>query len=218
MFLIFLHLLVSSGSVISQQCGPLTTKDAEGPFFVANADLEYEIAPANEIADNTQATVLRGQVLDRNCKGVGGATVEVWYAGWSTVEYTFRPAKLWYRGKTRTNKDGFYQFLATFPGTYDQRPITHYHYKVVYNSQSASLNTFLFLSLQVNSPGRNGKSLTTQAYFRDRIPAGYENYVRSRGTQFATVRDVGSGGVLVNGGRIVTFNIKMDVGQFGFLG
>ena len=62
MFLIFLHLLVSSGSVISQQCGPLTTKDAEGPFFVANADLEYKIAPANEIADNTQATVLRGQV------------------------------------------------------------------------------------------------------------------------------------------------------------
>jgi hypothetical protein len=47
-------------------------------------------------------------------------------------------------------------------------------------------------------------------YFRDRIPRGYENYVQTRGTQFAGVRDVGAGGGLQNGGKIVTFNVKMD--------
>ena len=66
------------------------------------------------------------------------------------------------------------------------------------------------LSFQVTSPGRNGRSLTTQVYFRDRIPRGYENYVQTRGTQFAGVRDVGAGGGLQNGGKIVTFNVKMD--------
>ena len=33
------------------------------------------------------------QVLDRNCKGVGGATVEVWYAGWSTGKLLMRAAR-----------------------------------------------------------------------------------------------------------------------------
>eukprot|EP00091_Calanus_sinicus_P000223 TRINITY_DN10167_c0_g1_i1.p2 TRINITY_DN10167_c0_g1~~TRINITY_DN10167_c0_g1_i1.p2 ORF type:complete len:216 (-),score=45.37 TRINITY_DN10167_c0_g1_i1:160-807(-) len=191
-----LSLVLSAGPVTPQQCGPITSKDFEGPFFVPEADLEYETAPANEIADSTQAVVLTGQVLDRNCQGIEGATVEIWYAGFKTRDYTFRPEKLWYRGKALTKQNGVFQFLGTFPGTYDERPITHYHFKV-------------------NSPGQNGKSLTTQAYFRDRIPAGYENYARTRGTQFAEVKEVGRGGVLVNGGRVVTFNIKMDVGQFG---
>jgi len=186
-----LSLLYISTPAKSQQCGSFTTRDAEGPFFVRNADLNYEIAPSNEIADSAQGVVLRGRVLDGNCEGISGTTVEVWYAGGPSAEYTFRNDKLWYRGKSQTNKDGFYQFLATFPATYEGRPITHYHYKVT-------------------SPGRNGRSLTTQVYFRDRVPRGYENYVRTKGSQFAGVREVGRGGGLSNGGRVVTFNVKMD--------
>eukprot|EP00092_Neocalanus_flemingeri_P005575 GFUD01006007.1.p1 GENE.GFUD01006007.1~~GFUD01006007.1.p1 ORF type:complete len:198 (+),score=22.52 GFUD01006007.1:278-871(+) len=187
-----LYLLYNSTPVQPQQCGALTTRDAEGPFFVSNAELSYETARSNEIADSSEGVVLQGQVQDRNCEGIGGTTVEIWYAGGPTASYTFRPAKLWYRGKTQTNQNGFYQFLATFPGTYDGRPIPHYHYKVT-------------------TPGRNGRSLTTQVYFRDRVPRGYENYVQTRGTQFAGVRNTGTGGRLPNGGRIVTFNLKMDV-------
>ena len=56
------YLLFNSTPVQSQQCGKLTTRDQEGPFFVSNADLNYEIAPANEINDNTQGVVLKGQV------------------------------------------------------------------------------------------------------------------------------------------------------------
>ena len=68
------------------------------------------------------------------------------------------------------------------------------------------------LLIQVKTPGRAGKSLTTQAYFRDKIPPGYESYSLSRRTQFANVRTVRGGGALSNGGRIVDFNMKMDVG------
>ena len=38
------------------------------------------------------------QVLDRNCKGVGGATVELWYAGWSTGKLFMRAARDSYFG------------------------------------------------------------------------------------------------------------------------
>ena len=62
MFLLSLQLVFSTGPVISQQCGPITSKDFEGPFFVPEADLEYETAPAREIADSKQAVVLTGQV------------------------------------------------------------------------------------------------------------------------------------------------------------
>jgi len=188
----FLLVLSLAHQTRSQQCGAFTTRDVEGPFFIANADLNYAIAPSNEIGDSREGVILRGQVVDGNCRAIPGATVEVWYAGGNPVEYKFRPDKLWYRGKSQTNQNGVYKFLATFPGTYSGRPIPHYHYIV-------------------STPGRNGKSLTTQVYFRDRVPRSYENYVRTRGSQFASVRQVGSGGGLKNGGRVVNFNVRIDV-------
>ena len=57
-----LFLLYSHSPAESQQCGALTSRDVEGPFFVANADLDYAIAPANEIKDNRQGVILMGQV------------------------------------------------------------------------------------------------------------------------------------------------------------
>merc|ERR1712086_918676 len=161
-------------------------------FSVANANFNYALAPSNEISDGKEGVILKGQVLDRNCNGISGATVEVWYAGGPNAAYTFRPRELLYRGKRNTNKDGYYTFLGTFPGTYSSRPIPHIHYKVT-------------------SPGRNGRSLTTQMYFRDRIPRRYETYAATRGTQFATVTNASPGNGLQNGGRIITFNLKMNV-------
>ena len=58
----FLFLLYIPSQAQSQQCGALTSREVEGPFFVANADLDYAIAPANEIKDNRQGVSLRGQV------------------------------------------------------------------------------------------------------------------------------------------------------------
>ena len=63
----------------------------------------------------------------------------------------------------------------------------------------------------MTTPGLSGRSFTTQAYFRDLVPRSFENYVKTRGSQFASVQDVGVGGGLDNGGRVVNFNIKMNV-------
>ena len=77
-------------------CGDITAPDQIGPFFREEAHLDYKIAPAAELSDKKTATVLTGkviltdskfvrsyfvQVLDRLCHGVGGATLDVWYAG-----------------------------------------------------------------------------------------------------------------------------------------
>ena len=75
------------------------------------------------------------------------------------AHYTFEGEELLYRGKTMTNKNGFYDFLTSFPDVYSDRPIPHYH-------------------IQVTTPGRRGRSFVTQIYFRNMIPQNYRNYVR----------------------------------------
>jgi len=117
-------------------------------------------------------------VLGKRCQGIGGAVVEVWYAGLNPhpdrchcnvpndtrADYCYTtstdpyPTQLhpdavpqnpeffapqmcydpnhWYRGKTTTNAEGKYQFLASMVGQYPSRKIVHYHFKVTTNVQS----------------------------------------------------------------------------------
>ena len=65
----------------AQNCGDFTTKDVEGPFFVEGVPLDLSTATDDEVRDPSLATILRGKVMDRNCRAVTGATVDVWYAG-----------------------------------------------------------------------------------------------------------------------------------------
>ena len=39
------------------------------------------LAPLSELGDANQAVLLKGSVLDSGCRGLAGATVDVWYAG-----------------------------------------------------------------------------------------------------------------------------------------
>ena len=100
-----------------------------------------------------------------------------------TAAYTFPPSKLWYRGRAYTDRNGVYNFEATYPGTYSGRPIPHIHYKVF----------------------GGGKEFTTQLYFRDDLPRGYQSYRRTRGTQFPQRIQATSNG------RDITFDVVMDV-------
>ena len=65
--------------------------------------------------------------------------------------------------------------------------------------------------VEVVTPGPTGKTFITQLYFRDHIPPSYENYVRTRGSQFGQVTTLkkGSNSKLPNGGSKVTFNIRL---------
>jgi len=66
--LVCLSFLYLSGPTECQQCGGLTTNDAEGPFFVANANFDYALAPSNEISDGKEGVILRGRVMMNNTK------------------------------------------------------------------------------------------------------------------------------------------------------
>jgi len=117
------------------------------------------------------------------------AVVDIWYAGGENPHYTFRPDELVYRGKSRTSQSGDYEFLATFPGVYSGRPIPHYHVQV-----STRTTTFI-----------------TQIYFKNLVPKGFENYVRTRGSQFGRVSFLQTNTAgLRNGGRLVNFDMKIN--------
>jgi len=185
-----LLLVLPSLSLGQTQCGPFTTNDVEGPFFEPNAPKDKELAPRKELNDQSQYVVLEGQVRGRDCKGINGALVEVWYAGGEpgNIGYTFpgRNTELWYRGKVYADRQGRYSFKATYPRRYDGRPIIHYHYKVTAGG------------------GRKAKEFITQAYFRGGVPPSYEDYVRGRESQFPNVGRIPDG-------RRVTMNIRLDV-------
>merc|ERR1712192_147166 len=129
-----LLLVLPSLSLGQTQCGPFTTNDVEGPFFEPNAPNDKELAPRKKLNDPSQYVILQGQVRGRDCKGISGALVEVWYAGGEpgNIGYTFpgKNTQLWYRGKVYADRQGRYSFKATYPRRYDGRPIIHYHYKV----------------------------------------------------------------------------------------
>merc|ERR1711942_549785 len=184
-------LLVLYYPVHGKNCGDITTSDQEGPFYEAGADLDWDLAPASELVDSSLGVVLSGRIFNKNCKGIPGATVEVWYAGKTGMNYTFPPDKLWYRGKQQTGQNGDYVFFATIPEIYKDRPILHYHY-------------------MVTTPGSSGKTKITQAYFKDKIPANFVSYMRGRDTQMTSLWKLPPG-ELKNGGRAMTFNIKMNV-------
>merc|ERR1712087_517711 len=179
----FSSLALLLSGVTSQQCIDFTTKDVEGPFFVSNVPLKYKVAPDADIQEPSQGAIIRGRILNKNCEGIAGATVDVWYAGGSDPRYSFRPSVLQNRG---------YEFLGSFPGTYNERPIVHIHYKVV-------------------TGGPQGQTFITQLYFRGQVPPAYQNYVKTRGSQFGQVQAVAPGNSeLPNGGRRIIFNIRLD--------
>merc|ERR1712172_473998 len=185
--LLTLACLVVFSSIItlttSQQNCRLTTRDVEGPFYESGAPEVIQVAPSNELNDPNTDILIEGTVLNKQCRPITNAVVDIWYAGGNPIGYTFPPAKLWYRGRGRTDGKGKYVFKATYPGVYSGRPIPHIHYKVF----------------------AGGKELTTQLYFENDVPPSFEDYVARRGSQFAQ-------NVQANpNGRIFTFNLVLDV-------
>jgi len=116
-----------------------TAHETEGPFFKPRsperADLIEPGMPGRPI-------VLAGQVLDRACKPLGHALLDLWQAddGGAYDNAGFR-----LRGHQFTDADGRYRFRTIVPALYPGRT-RHFHLKV----QPAG-----------------GRVLTTQLYFPD---------------------------------------------------
>lgn len=125
----------------SATCGEFTVSNIEGPFFAPNSPERTNIRGTLP----GQRLLLRGKVLDPDCRPVAGAIVDFWQAdedgAYDTTGDTFR-------GHQVTDDDGNYVLESIVPGRYlngaTYRP-AHVHVKV----------------------GARGGVLTTQLYFPD---------------------------------------------------
>ncbi len=116
-----------------------TPAQTEGPFFAPNSPERARLAE-----DGMAGTpiTLTGTVLDRSCRPVPGALVEIWHAD-DNGDYDNEGFRL--RGHQFTGKDGSYRFETIVPGLYPGRT-RHFHVKFQARSQPV---------------------LTTQLYFPD---------------------------------------------------
>jgi len=125
-----------------------TPRQTEGPFFTPNSPERASLVEAGMAGERIS---LAGFVLDRRCRPVPGALLDLWHCD-ATGQYDNQGYRL--RGHQFSDADGRFAFETIVPGRYPGRT-RHYHIKV-------------------QAPGRN--ILTTQLYFpgepgneRDRI-------------------------------------------------
>ncbi|GAB2601617.1 dioxygenase family protein [Spirosoma areae] len=114
----------------------------EGPYFTPNSPERNSLLERG-VAGTT--LVLRGRVVDTNCKPVANALLDWWQAD-DRGEYDNRGFRL--RGHHYTNKQGYFQLETVVPGMYPGRT-RHLHVKVQAPGQRV-LTTQLFFP---NEPG-----------------------------------------------------------------
>jgi protocatechuate 3,4-dioxygenase beta subunit len=100
-----------------------TMAQTDGPFFKPRSP---ERADLIEPGIKGRPMILSGQVLDRGCRPLGHALVDLWHAD-EKGEYdniSFR-----YRGHVITGPDGAFRFRTIVPALYTGRT-RHFHVKV----------------------------------------------------------------------------------------
>lgn len=120
-----------------RECDP-TGEDILGPFYREGAPWTNALANEEEAG---RRLVVSGQVLDTDCRPIGGATLDVWQAtadGHYDNDDPRRPPAADFfrlRGRIRADAEGRYEVRTVWPGAYDigggQRRPSHVHYKVV---------------------------------------------------------------------------------------
>ena len=75
-----LALLASIAIASCQNSCRLTTRDVEGPFYERGSPVTTRIVPDGDLKPSTRIS-LGGRVLDRRCRPISNAAVDVWYAG-----------------------------------------------------------------------------------------------------------------------------------------
>lgn len=100
-----------------------TIRETEGPFFKPRSPERRDLREAGTKGNQLE---LSGFVLNRSCRPVRGAVVDLWHAD-EKGEYDnigFR-----YRGHIITGPDGVFRFHTIVPALYSGRT-RHYHVKV----------------------------------------------------------------------------------------
>lgn len=118
--------------------GPATPRQTEGPFYSRGTPEKADFRGDAE----GEPLLLAGFVLDRACRPLAGALVDLWHAD---AQGHYDNAGFRLRGHVLTDAEGRFAFATIVPGAYPGRTL-HYHVKV-------------------QAPG--GPLLTTQLYFPD---------------------------------------------------
>jgi protocatechuate 3,4-dioxygenase beta subunit len=100
-----------------------TLPEIEGPFYKPRTP---ERADLSEDNSKGRAAEITGYVLDRACRPIARALLDLWHAD-ETGEYDERGFR--YRGHVLTDAQGRYRFRTIMPGLYPGRT-RHYHMKV----------------------------------------------------------------------------------------
>ncbi len=153
---------LGSKAIASNRC-TITPDQTEGPFYPIRSiddkknDLTYVVRNGKKFFAKGEKVIIKGRILDQNCRPIKGALVEIWQAC-VTGKYNHpsdpNNAKLdpnfQYSGRFVTNSKGRFIFKTIRPGQYPAdrnwiRP-AHVHFKVHL---------------------RGHEELTTQMYFAD---------------------------------------------------
>lgn len=180
--------LLSHGA-LAQTCPATSTlPDQLGPFYEAGSPFTTRIGPANELSDPSKLLAVTGRVLLKrpgSCSaGVANINIEVWFAGTEDAEGNFYHDE--YRGQLRTDAQGRFSFIQTFPTLYPIRPILHDHFRL--------------------STAGGKELLVTQMYF---LGTG-EGFVADPDDFNTRVVEVKTAS---NGSRSATFNIYLNPGS-----
>lgn len=163
-----------SNSALAMSCG-LTPSQTEGPFYPIEDQLDKDSDLTFVKNKRTRAIgepiVLRGIVLDDECRPVKDALVEIWQAC-ASGKYNHpgdpNPAKLdpnfQYWGRCLTNSKGEYQFKTVVPGQYQatstwMRP-AHIHFKVHRRGYEELTSQLYFKGDEFNATDRILQSLS----------------------------------------------------------
>jgi protocatechuate 3,4-dioxygenase beta subunit len=128
----------------------------EGPYFTPNSPKRRSFIEAGMKGDRM---TLVGYVLDRRCKPVGGALLDLWHCD-AAGEYDNEGYRL--RGHQFSDADGRFLFETIAPGLYPGRT-RHYHIKVQAPGEDI-LTTQLFFP---DEPQNAGDGIYTPALLLD---------------------------------------------------
>ena len=173
-FALLASVLVGSSSANAATC-TTTESLTEGPYYSPDTPVRSNIT-AGQVGTKTTLTIT---VVDKSCKPVKGAKVDIWHASASGVYSAVEGvAGNFLRGTQVTNAAGKVTFTTIYPGWYPGRTM-HIHFKV-WRDGSPVLTSQFFAS------DANNKKIYTQGVYAargdqntpaksDRIYAGLQN-------------------------------------------
>ncbi len=160
--------MTTGAQAIAAVCGP-THAQGEGPYYPEkdrNRDNDLTQVKAGDPSAQGTVVILRGQVLDTDCKPIPGGLVEIWQAAESgrynhsndaNTRLKLDPG-FQYWGRTIANANGEYEFTSIIPGHYPLDPRFT-------GREPTGPRQFRPPHIHIKAHARGFLSLTTQIYF-----------------------------------------------------